>query len=126
MQSTSLEAYRNLGQKEKLLSELNTPIVASYIEQWKEKRRLAQEKAEQLLQETLGKEVYEQLQKTKSLVFTANQIDYKITINGKIFRKTNNEWRELCVIHPKFLPLPDFIVALLFNIRKHDFPLKRR
>jgi hypothetical protein len=121
-----VQKEQQVQQKEKELKELASPIVQSYIEQWQQKTKDANEKAEKLLLEVLGKETYTLLKKTKSLVFNANGMDYKITENGKLFRKTNNEWRELCIIRPRYLPLPDFVLSLLFNVRKQQYPFKRR
>lgn len=122
-----------ISEKEKMivkygqeLKELNSPVIESYIKLWIEKRKEAEQKADELLQEVLGKEVYQLLKKSKYLVFSNHGIDYKITDKGQLYRKDNNEWRQLCVIRPKYLPLPDFVISLLFNVQNKQFPFRRR
>jgi predicted RNase H-like nuclease (RuvC/YqgF family) len=126
LQSQISEKEKLILKYERELKELSTPIVDSYIQVWIEKRKGADRKADELLQEVLGKEVYQLLKKSKYLVFSDKGIHYKITDKGQIYRKENNEWRQLCVIRPKYLPLPDFIISLLFNVQNKQFPFRRR
>jgi len=114
---------------EQKLKELSTPLVDSLIEQEKERLKRIREKAQELLKETVGEEVYAVLQEKGYFKFTAkDNITYKITKHGGIYRKCGKEWKQLCIIKPSDLPLPDFILSLFINIREHPkkYSLRRR
>jgi len=114
---------------EQKLKELSTPLVDSIIEKEKERLRQIYEKAQALLKETVGDLAYNILQEKGYFKFKANDgILYKVNKYGKIYRQTGKEWKQLCIIRPSNLPLPDFILSLFVNIRENPkkYPLRRR
>jgi hypothetical protein len=101
------------------LKQLSTPEVNAYVDKLKRERAEAHEKALALMREVLGNELFGELQNKKWCSFTAKDGGlYKITSQGYVFRRINNEWKKLCIIRPKELPLPDFVLAALINVRE--------
>jgi hypothetical protein len=102
------------------LKQLSTPEVNAYIMKLQKERAEAHAKALSLMQEVLGKELFSGLQDKKWCSFTAKDGGfYKITSQGYVFRRINNEWKKLCIIRPKELPLPDFVLSALINVREN-------
>lgn len=76
--------------------------------------------AEHFMQEHLGLDVYAQLMEKGELIFEVEEKTFKITRYGLFYeRQENGEFRPKCVVRPKELPLPDFVVSVLETI-KHD------
>jgi hypothetical protein len=101
------------------LKQLSTPEVNAYILKLEKERAEAHAKALALMKEVLGQELFSGLQDKKWCTFTAKDGgSYKITSQGYVFRRINNEWKKLCIIRPKELPLPDFVLAALINVRE--------
>jgi len=120
---------QQIANLELALKQLNTPLVDELIAQETEKIRIAKEKAEQLLKETVGSDVYDILQTRGFFKFQAKDgITYKVSKKGHVFRLQNKDWVELCVIRPSELPLPDFVLSLFLNIHEamKKFPQKHR
>jgi hypothetical protein len=118
-----------IDQEEKNLQTLNGPLVEAYLAKEKADQEEIQRKAQTLLKECIGEELYNKLQENKKITFTAKDgITYKIEENGRVYRKVEKEWKLLCIIQPKSLPLPDFLLSLFVNIRENPskYPLKHR
>jgi len=118
-----------IEQEEKNLAILNSPIVESFLAKEKIKQEEIQNKAQTILKDCIGEEFYSKLQQNKKIVFTAkDNITYKIENNGKVYRKIEKDWKLLCIIRPKNLPLPDFLLAMFVNLRENPakYPLRRR
>jgi len=65
-------------------TELNDPMVTSIIDAYVEKRRFAQMKAEEFLEEFLGKEVYDELKKKRHIIFVSkDKLTYKIDLKSR-------------------------------------------
>ena len=110
---------RKLQTSESELKQLSTPEVNAYILKLQKERAEAHAKALALMKEVLGKEIFDELQDKKWCTFTAKDGGlYKITSQGYVFRKINSEWKKLCIIRQKELPLPDFVLAALINVRE--------
>jgi hypothetical protein len=118
-----------IEQAEKNLTTLNSPLVESFLQKEKVKQEEIQNKSQQILKECIGDELYAKLQANKKIIFTAkDNITYKIEDNGKVYRKIEKEYKQLCIIKPGNLPLPDFLLAMFVNLRENPqkYPLRRR
>jgi hypothetical protein len=118
-----------IEQEERNLATLNSPLVESFLVKEKVKQEEIQLKSQQILKECIGEELYNKLQANQKIIFTAkDNITYKIENNGKVYRKIEKEWKQLCVIRPGSLPLPDFLLAMFVNLRENPqkYPLRRR
>jgi len=110
---------KKLEQLQSELAKLSTPEVQNYVQKLQKERAEAEAKAMALLKEVIGKELFSTLQEKTWCSFTANDGGtYKITSRGNMFRKINKEWKQLCIIRPQDLPLPDFVLAALINVRE--------
>lgn len=119
----------SISQEEKNLATLNTPVVDSYLAREKVAQEEIQQKAQNILKECIGEELYIKLQENKKIIFTAKDgITYKIEENGKVYRKVEKQWKLLCIIRPQNLPMPDFLLAIFVNLRENPakYPLRRR
>lgn len=120
---------REIAQAEEKRKILEGPLVQAYIVKEKQRQTEIQIKAQTILKECIGDDLYNKLQEKRKIVFTAkdNQT-YKIEANGRIFRQVEKDWRLLCIIRPQDLPLPDFLLALFVSIREHptNYQLRRR
>ena len=108
-------------------TELNDPMVTSIINAYVEKRRFAQMKAEEFLEEFLGKHVYAELKKNRYITFTSkDKLTYKIDLKGFVYRKRGSDFERLCLIRPKDLPLPDFIISAITTVKEQPHKFTRR
>lgn len=116
---TTHSEEKKLEQSQSELAKLSCPEVQNYVIKLQKERAEAEAKALALLKEVVGKELFATLQEKTWCSFTANDGGtYKITSRGHVFRKINNEWKKLCIIRPQELPLPDFVLAALINVRE--------
>lgn len=118
-----------IEQEEKNLVTLNSPLVESFLVKEKAKQEEIQQKAQSILKECIGEDLYSKLQANKKIVFTAkDSITYKIEDNGRVYRKVEKAWKLLCIIRPQNLPMPDFLLAMFVNLRENPakYPLRRR
>jgi len=84
-------------------------------EQKKQERILANKRAKAFLREYIGEEAYAQLTKEGSLEFSGRDgRTYRINSKGVLFRGSSR----VCVIHPRNLPLPDFIISILTTVKE--------
>jgi len=108
-------------------TELNDPMVTSIINAYVEKRRFAQMKAEEFLEEFLGQEVYDKLKKNRYITFLSkDKQTYKIDLKGFVYRKRGSDFERLCLIRPKDLPLPDFITSAITTVKEQPHKFTRR
>lgn len=76
--------------------------------------------AEHFMKEHLGLDAYAQLMEKGELIFEAEEKTFKITRYGLFYeRQENGEFRPRCVVRPRELPLPDYVVSVLETI-KHE------
>ena len=131
LQTLILHAREQLGywngEAERLtreLTELNRPTVNEYIAEAERRKGEAERKAQQILREYVGDEAYKTIQKNGHISFKAKDgLGYRINRKGHVFRGN----KRLCIIRPSELPLPDFVIAALVNVREHPgkFPFRR-
>jgi hypothetical protein len=126
---STVERKRELAEAEEQRRFMDSSVIQGYIA--KEKQRLVdiQAKAQAVLKECIGDELYAKLQEQKRIIFTAtDNLTYKIENNGRVYRRVEKEWKLLCIIRPQNLPLPDFLLAMFVNLREHPtkYPLRRR
>lgn len=125
--TTELKKNSRLTQHLELeLATFNTPEAFEWQrfmeqKQAEEQERKLQEKleanirAKQLLCEYLGKEVYSELMKKGKISFKGKDgRAYQVTKKGILLRNK----KRLCMIHPRNLPLPDFIVGILTTVKE--------
>jgi predicted DCC family thiol-disulfide oxidoreductase YuxK len=114
---------------ESTLKDLLTPFVEAFIQKAKQERLENYEKAQKLLQECIGDDLFKVLQERKRIIFMAKDgMTYKLKITGAIYRKIDKEWRQLCIIRPTQLPFPDFLLSLFTSVREkpQSYTLRRR
>jgi hypothetical protein len=131
LQTLVLEARENVGywngEAERLtreLAELNRPTVNEYIAEAERRKVEAERRAQQILREYVGNEAYKAIQKNGYISFKAkDKLGYRINRKGHVFRGP----KRLCIIRPSELPLPDFVIAALVNVRERPgrFPFRR-
>jgi len=122
LQSKILEAreqivfwQKELKSLETELGEYNSPVVSNYMAQMEAMKDKAERRAQELLREFVGEIAYKQIQKKGSVAFTAKDgLKYRVNGKGHVFRGD----RRLCIIRPSQLPLPDFVIAALVNVRE--------
>jgi len=117
---------KEINELELELATFNSPEVLEWIqerekqvalerERKKQERILANQRAKTFLREYIGETAYSQLMKKGFLEFTGKDgRDYKITSKGILLRGNNR----LCMIHPRNLPLPDFILSVLTTVKE--------
>mgnify|MGYP001066681975 FL=1 len=113
-----------LGKLSRTLRALNEPVVNQYLKQLEHRKAEAEKKAQELLRGYLGEENYKTLQSKGRLSFTAKDgLTYRVNRRGHVFRGD----RRLCIIRPDDLPLPDFILTALVNVKEKPrrFPARR-
>ena len=108
------------------LATFNSPEVLAWIherekqlalkrERQREQKIEANQRAKAFLHEYLGEEAYAELMKKGSLAFCGKDgRSYEITSKGVLYRGT----KRMCVIHPRNLPLPDFIISVLTTVKE--------
>ncbi len=115
---------KELARREAELTEYNRPIVDNYLRQLEEEKNRAERRAQQMLREFVGDVAYKRIQKHGSMAFTAKDgLKYRVNKRGHVFRGG----KRLCIIKPSGLPLPDFVIAALVNVRENPkrFPFRR-
>jgi len=91
-------------------------------EKRKIEKHLAYLNAEQIMKEFFSPAAYEQFMMEGEHVFLANDGHaYKIIRTGTVFREETKDgtqtWIPVCLIRPRELPLPDFIVAAITSVK---------
>jgi len=123
------ETERELVNLEEQLRNLQSPLVEGYIEKERKAQEEADRKAQALLKELLGEQLFQELQLRNKIIFEAkDHMIYKIEGNGRVYRKVEKEWQQLCIVRPRDLPLPDFLLSLFVSIRQNpsNYRLRRR
>ena len=110
------------------LTKLRSKEVEDIINQQKENERLANQRALDLLREHIGTKAYLELTEKHRIFWTHKDTKYKMNDKGSVFRKEGKEWKQLCIIKPRQLPLPDSILAILVSVKDNPsrFPNRRR
>jgi len=109
-------------EKEKLLKQLESPIIKQYIEGEKDRR----EKAEELLKEYLGESKFKQWREKGGLWFqTPDGAYYHLNREGVLEIHADGKWRRVCVVRPRGLPLEDYVVAVLESLKQDPKEFKR-
>lgn len=110
------------------LNLLESKEVDEYIEYEKDQQELAQKKADNLLRGYIGDEAYKTLKSGKCIIFNDKDgVEYIITPEGVVGRKSGKSYRKLCVIKPKNIPLSDKIISILTSVKENpkSFPILR-
>jgi len=82
------------------------------------KRHIAQLNAEQIMLEFFGQDAHDKFMEERQYIFGAKDGEtYKITPEGTVFKQKDHEWEPICLIRPRELPLPDFIVAAITSVK---------
>jgi len=109
----------------RFLEETQNPEVDGYIQRYEEQKVKAVEKAEAFLREFLGEEDYEKFKKNRFLEFKDTNSDYwRVYSDGTAMRYENGNFRRVCVIRQRELPLPDHIVSVVQTIREQPERLR--
>lgn len=91
------------------------------------KRHIGQLNAEQIMLEFFGQDAHDKFLEERQYVFKAKDDEtYKITPEGTVFREKGKEWEPICLIRPRELPLPDFIVAAITSVKTQPEVYQRR
>jgi len=132
----SQEFQHEINNINKQILALNSPECKKIIEETEQKKQLdlikrhiAQLNAEQIMLEFFGQDVHDRFLEEREYVFEANDgVTYKIIPEGTVFRQKDNDWEPLCLIRPRELPLPDFIVSAIVSIKNQPetYQLRRR
>ena len=117
---------QTIQQLESELTTFNSPEAIEWMKrrehelvlQRERKRKAKQEanqRAKQFLREYIGEEQYNQLIKQGYIEFEGkDRRTYRIKKEGGLYR----DGKRLCMIHPRNLPLPDFIVGILTTVKE--------
>lgn len=82
------------------------------------KRHIGQLNAEQIMLEFFGQDAHDKFLEERQYIFKAKDDEtYKITPEGTVYKQKDNEWEPICLIRPRELPLPDFIVAAITSVK---------
>jgi len=77
--------------------------------------------AEQIMLEFFGQDIHDKFMEQRELIFDAKDGDtYKINAEGTVFKKEDEGWKPVCLIRPRELPLPDFIISAITSVK--NFP----
>jgi len=113
--------------KERLLRQLNSRKVNNHVKRMLRKEEIMKEKSQKLLRHFIGSVAYAALQRQKFITYTNKDgFTFRIYRDGGIFRKDAIGFQELCIIRPKDLPLPDFIISMLVNLRQNSKRFRER
>lgn len=117
---TSTEAKKVIADAEK-----QKEIDSEKCREENEKRLLKQHigtlNAEQIMLEFFGQDIHDKFMEQRELVFDAKDgVTYKINTEGTVFKKEDEGWKPVCLIRPRKLPLPDFIVSAITSVK--NFP----
>jgi len=117
---------KKIGELELELATFNSPEVLAWIERRErqlaeererrmEEKREANRRARTFLCEYIGEEAYAELRNKGFLEFEGSDgRAYKIDSKGQLYRGGSR----VCVIHPRSLPLPDFIISVLTTVKE--------
>jgi len=84
-------------------------------ERIRQERILANQRAKTFLREYIGEEAYAQLREKGSIKFSGKDgRTYEITSKGVLYRGNSR----VCVVHPRNLPLPDFVISVLTTVKE--------
>jgi predicted nuclease with TOPRIM domain len=107
----------------------NSDAVQKVLQKEKFRKEEAEIRAQELLRQYIGAQNFDILKEKKFLRFEAKDgRRYKLSIHGDVWRDINGEWKRLCIIRPRNLPLPDIVIAVLVNLKENPkrFPLRNR
>jgi len=100
-----------------------TVLNSEEFQKWLNEQRVdeveAHAKAEDFMREYLGLEAYAQLMEKGELLFEVQKEEWKITRYGLVYRKQDETFNPVCVIRPKELPIPDFVVSALTTLKEN-------
>jgi len=117
---------QTIQQLESELATFNSPEAIEWMERrehelvlQRERKRKAKieanQRARQFLREYIGEKPYNQLNKKGFIEFQGKDHQtYRIDRKGGLYR----HGKRLCMIHPRNLPLPDFIVGILTTVKE--------
>ena len=101
------------------LEENKNPEIDVYIQRYEEQKAKAGERAEAFLRDFLGEEGYSKFRKAGFLELKDTLGEtWRIYADGTAMRWENGNWRRVCVIRQRELPLPDHIVSVVQTIRE--------
>jgi hypothetical protein len=107
------------------LDEGQNPEVDGYIQRYEEQKAKAGERAEAFLRDFLGEEGYAKFRKAGFLELQDTLGEsWRIYADGTAMRWENGNFRRVCVIRQRELPLPDHIVSVVQTIRERSGELR--
>jgi hypothetical protein len=107
------------------LEENQNPEVDGYIQRYEEQKAKAGERAEAFLRDFLGEEGYSKFRKAGFLELQDTLGEtWRIYADGTAMRWENGNFRRVCVIRQRELPLPDHIVSVVQTIREQPARLR--
>ena len=98
---------------------LNSPEFQKWLDEQRMDEVQAYAKAEHFMREYLGLKVYARLMEQGELVFEVQEETWKITRYGLVYRKEGEQFNPVCVVRPKELPIPDFVVSALTTLKEN-------
>jgi len=100
---------------------LHSPEFQKWLDDQREEEVLAYAKAEDFLMNYIGLEAYAELMEKDELVFESITHEiFKITRFGLVYKQNElKQFHPVCMIKPKQLPLPDFIVSALTTLKEN-------
>jgi len=107
------------------LEENQNPEVDGYIQRYEEQKAKAGERAEAFLRDFLGEEGYIKFRKDGFLELQDTLGEtWRVYADGTAMRWENGNFRRVCVIRQRELPLPDHIVSVVQTIREQPARLR--
>ena len=107
------------------LEENQNPEVDGYIQRYEEQKAKAGERAEAFLRDFLGEDGYSKFRKAGFLELQDTLGEtWRIYADGTAMRWENGNFRRVCVIRQRELPLPDHIVSVVQTIREQPARLR--
>jgi len=101
------------------LEENQSPEIDGYIQRYEEQKAKAGERAEAFLRDFLGEEGYAEFRKDGFLELQDTLGEsWRVYSDGTAMRWENGNFRRVCVIRQRELPLPDHIVSVVQTIRE--------
>lgn len=122
------EIKHRISLLDKELTKLRSNEVEQIIKKQKEDEQIANQRALDLLREHIGVSAFTDLMEKHRIFWTHKETKYKMNDKGSVFRKEGKEWKQLCIIKPREIPLPDSILAILVSVKTNPskFPNRRR
>lgn len=110
------------------LKKLQSNEVNDIIQKQRDDEKIANQRALDLLREHIGVSAFTELIEKHRIFWNHNETKYKMNDKGSVFRKEGKAWKQLCIIKPRQLPLPDSILAILVSVKDNPkrFPNRRR